>query len=109
MKKAARVVAGRLQDSAPAVVAISFDRTEKAATAGTGCAERVPSPGSHYRSVLWTRGRNRCQPRAPTDGASAGDGGHLEMREAASRGGLNLPVVAFAIGAKPASLCPTWQ
>src|SRR5438552_14348266 len=38
------LVAGQLQDSAPAVVAISFDRVEKAATAGTGCAERVPSP-----------------------------------------------------------------
>ena len=31
------LVARRLQDSAAVVVAISFDRAEKAATAGTGC------------------------------------------------------------------------
>jgi len=62
------LVAGQLQDSAPAVVAISFDRVEKAATAGTGCAERVPSP---VQSGSCPRNEPASQERAARGGGGA--------------------------------------
>jgi hypothetical protein len=51
------VVARRLQDSAADVVALSFDRAEKAATAGTGCNKtcNVGFGADDYDACAWCR------------------------------------------------------
>ena len=52
------LVARRLQDSAAAIVALSFDRAEKAATAETGCNKPIAvgfGADDDYDAFAWCR------------------------------------------------------